>query len=74
MLPNISPIINSAMVSFTFAATTRTNDSTKNEPRLDAIASVMSLKAEKVSAPENNEVPIINSAAPKLAPELIPNT
>lgn len=62
------------MVSFTFAATIRTSDSTKKEPRLDAIANVISLKVEKANAPENNEVPIIKSAAPKLAPELIPST
>ena len=74
ILPNMSPIINSAMVSFTLAATTRTSANTRKLPRLDAMASVMSLKVEKVNAPENNEVPIIKSAAPKLAPELMPST
>lgn len=74
MLPNIKPIINSAIVSFIFTDTAKTTSRTRKLPKLDATAKAISLKTENVKIPEKREDPIINKAAPKLAPELMPNT
>lgn len=74
ILPNIKPIIKSDIVSFTFNAMESTASSTKKLPRLDAKAKVVSLKIEKENTLENAEAPMMSIAAPKLAPELMPNT
>lgn len=74
MLPNINPIINKAIVSFTFEATVITANKTKKLPTLEAMASETSLAIPKVNKPEIIDEPIIKSAAPRLAPELIPKT
>ena len=62
------------MVSFTFEATVITANNTKKLPKLEAIASVTLVTNPNVNIPENSEDPIINRAAPRLAPELMPNT
>ena len=74
MLPNIRPMISRAMVSFTFAATNITVNSTRKLPILDANAKEISFRIPKANMPEKREDPRINRAAPKLAPELIPRT
>ena len=74
ILPNIKPIINSAMVSFTLEATTMTANNTKKLPILEAIASETSFTIPKARTPEKTAEPMMRIAAPKLAPELTPKT
>ena len=74
ILPNMRPIMSNAMVSFILRATIKTMSSTIKLPRLEAIAKATSLARLKLVKPTNKEAPIISSAAPKLAPELIPST
>ncbi len=65
-------MIKRAMVSFTFRAMAITASNTNTLPILDAMASEISLT--KKTPKEKTPLPIIRKAAPKLAPELIPNT
>lgn len=62
------------MVSFTLEATVKTASKTKKLPKLAPIASEKLGIRSKLTNPEKIEAPMIRSAAPKLAPELIPNT
>src|SRR5690606_30108231 len=74
ILPNIRPIINSAIVSLTLDATVITAKSTKKLPKLAAMAKeALPVSADETIPPKIDE-PIIKIATPRLAPELIPST
>lgn len=62
------------MVFLTLFAAIITADSTKNEPKLAAIAIAQFEKARDKKRPPKTDDPKINSATPKLAPEEIPKT
>ena len=62
------------MVSFTFEATVKTAKRTRKLPKLAPRASEILLTISKVANPEKIETPMMRRAAPRLAPELIPNT
>ena len=62
------------MVSLTLVETVSTINNTKKLPILEATAKATSSKRLNPINPGNSDAPIIKSAAPKLAPELIPST
>lgn len=74
MLPNIKPMINRAMVSLTLEETPITRNSTKQLPKLEAMAKEMLFIIDSDTKLYKMEAPIIRMATPKLAPELIPRT
>lgn len=74
MLPNISPIINIAIVSRTLEDTIKTARSTKKLPKLAAITMLHFEINNVEKIPPKIPDPKITKATPKLAPELIPRT
>jgi hypothetical protein len=74
MLPNISPIINKAMVSFTLEATANTAAKTKKLPTLENRTRETSVIRYPKAQAGKKVVPMIRSATARLAPELMPKT
>jgi len=62
------------MVSRTRMDTSMTKKSTRTLPRLAAVTSPQLETKNEAAAPLKKELPRINKATPRLAPELIPKT